>query len=138
MQARLRLAVLLVPVLFTLAATSSSHSIYSIRFPDKALTAEQLVALAVSVLQEEGYRTKSTISPVKLQLQESPLWVTVQSPSAGTLELSFTQLRGGCGHNPEVAGSRAAAEKVRKAIEARLGSATAESIHKANAPSGAQ
>ena len=138
MQSFLRLTALLITVLVTIGATSSSHSTYSIHFPEKFLTSEQLVALAVSVLQEEGYRTKPASSPVNLQLQDSPLWVTVQAPAAGTLELSFTQLRGGCSHNPEVAGSRAAAEKVRQAIAARVGSAAVESIHKANAQSEAQ
>lgn len=133
MNARLRLALLLVSLVGALGATNSSHSTYNIHFPAGIVTTEQAVALAASALQEQGYQGEATSSSANLQLQASPIWVAVHSPAPGVLELSFTQLRGGCGHNPEVVGSRVAAESVQRAIEARVGTTAAQQSHKANA-----
>jgi hypothetical protein len=138
MNARLRLVLLLVGAVAALGATSSSYSRYSIEFPGNALGNEQAVAYAIAVLHEEGYRTLRTGPPARLQLEDSPVWVEVTAPSPGTLEMAFTQLRGGCGHAPEVVGSRAAAEKVRAKLASVVGSAKTQATHQANALGEAQ
>jgi hypothetical protein len=114
-----------------LGATNSSNSSYSLEFSSKP-EAENLVSTTVAALEQSGFHKVGNDANLELQFRNLPIWAYVSSPKNGVLRLSFIQLRGGCGHNPEVSGVNEIIAYVRASLESSFGPASIEEIHLAN------
>lgn len=117
--------------LLVAGSTNSSRSSYVLTF-SAPTASEQLVAAAKAAFQERGF---APASDNELQYGRAAIWVSVHSPSAGELRLVFTQLRGGCGDYPEVAGAAEAVAGVRSTLESQFGPSQLSEAHRANARS---
>lgn len=114
-----------------LGATNSSNSSYSLEFSSKP-ESEVLVPATVAALEQSGFHKVGNDVNLELQFRNLPIWAYVSSPGNGMLRLSFTQLRGGCGHNPEVTGVKDVIANVLASLESSFGPASIEEIHLAN------
>ncbi len=130
MYCRLIVVLLLLPII--LGATNSSHSVFRLEFVKSKPSSESLLAAAKVTLNNSGYHLIKNIVPNKLQYGDAQIWVSVLSPVDGLLELSFFQLRSGCGNNPEVIGAKDISVKVYEELEARYGDITVTEEHYAN------
>jgi hypothetical protein len=104
-----------------LGATNASRSTFLIQFKQEVASSELLVSTAIAELERNGFHQIENKGNKELQYGNTAIWVRVASPVDGRLELSFLQLRGGCGDNPEVSGARELLTKVRSSLEAQFG-----------------
>jgi len=117
-------------VLFLVGASNSSRSTYVVRF-SSAASSVQLTEAATSEFREKGFHRQG--GGKEFQYKSAAIWVAISSGQPGELRLVFTQMRGGCGNNPEVAGAKEVVSQIRAALEAQFGPSEVSETHRANA-----
>ena len=115
-----------------LGATNSSRSTFLMEFKRGIVSSELLVTSAIAELEQSGFHRTEKKDAHELQFGNSAIWVRVASPTDGQLELSFSQLRGGCGNNPAVSGASELAAKIRMALGAKFGASKLTETNEAN------
>ncbi len=114
-----------------LGATSSSSSVLALEFSSKP-PSTVLSDAAVRALERSGFRVTERTPHIVLQYGGHAIWATVSSVSAGSVSVSLRELRGGCGHNPEVTGAKVLFAGVRASLESEFGPGEAKESHVAN------
>jgi hypothetical protein len=126
----LRLFTIALLVVLLSGTTSSSDSVYLFKFHKQTTPSHELINAALQKLRNEDFH--GAPDSTTLQYQHYSAWVTVTSPAAGELQLSFISLRGGCSRTSGVAGSRKLIVAIRTSLEQQFGAADLFEGHAAN------
>lgn len=124
--------ILFLLILCLLGATNTSHSQFVIEFKRDTVPINSLIIDAIAMLEQNGFHRTENKNLIELQYANNATWVIVNSSGADRLELSFTQLRGGCGNNPKVTGANEIVTKLHRELVGRYGIAEISEIHRAN------
>jgi hypothetical protein len=114
-----------------IGASNSSNSVFVFEFSSNP-TSESLVSAAIAALEQSEFHAVANNHRTELQYRNQPIWAYVSSPAPGQLHVSLAQLRGGCGHNPEVTGANETIARIRANLESQFGHASIAERHVAN------